>query len=513
MAAALFLLLASVAVLLSWAVVKTVYSVWWKPRQYAEAFKRQGIHGYPYKLFIGTARDMAIMQQEALAKPMAFSHELTRRIWPLFKDCVDKYGRISLTWFGPTPQLILMDPEMVKEVLSNKFGHFPKPPPPVQVKVLAMGLANMNGEEWAVQRRRINPVFHLEKLKGMLPSFSACCSELVLRWEKSIGPQGSCELDVLEEFQNLAGDVISRTAFGSNYEEGRQIFLMQKEQAEIVLRAFIKGYIPGLRFLPTKDNRRGKEINRKIISLLNNIIDKREKEMDAGTAKNDDLLGILLESNKKYHEPGSRGMTREEVIEECKLFYFAGQETTAVLLTWTTVLLSKYTSWQTRAREEVLQVCGKGIPSFDSLSHLKTVTMILNEVLRLYPPATFMIRHAYRTMKLGDLIIPEGVRLILPILLIHHDHKLWGDDAEEFKPERFSEGIANASRNQLAFFPFGWGPRICIGQTFALIEAKMALAMLLQRFSFELSPTYVHAPHQIVTLQPQYGAQVILHSI
>ncbi|CAN6452993.1 unnamed protein product [Victoria cruziana] len=105
--------------------------------------------------------------------------------------------------------------------------------------------------------------------------------------------------------------------------------------------------------------------------------------MEVGIAKNDDLLSILLGSNKNHHEYGNRGMTREEVVEECKLFYFAGQETTAVLLTWTMVLLSKYTSWQTRAREEVLQVCGKGIPSFDSLSHLKTVTMILNEVLRL----------------------------------------------------------------------------------------------------------------------------------
>ncbi|XP_031501274.1 cytochrome P450 72A397-like [Nymphaea colorata] len=513
MAAAVFLLVASVALFLSWVVVKTVYSFWWKPRQYAEAFKRQGIHGYPYKLLIGNSRDVATLQAKALAKPMAFSHELTPRIWPIFRDCVDKYGRISLFWFGNIPQIILMDPELVKEVLSNKFGHFSKPPQPAQVKVLARGLANMEGEEWAVQRRRINPVFHLEKLKGMLPSFSACCNELVQRWEKSISPQGSGELDVWKEFQNLTGDVISRTAFGSNYEEGRQIFQMQKEQAGLVLQAFAKLYIPGLRFLPTKDNKRRKELNRKVESLLNNIIEKREKEIQLGIAKNDDLLGILLESNKKHHEDGEKGMTRDEVIEECKLFYFAGQETTSVLLTWTMVLLAKYTSWQMRAREEVLQVCGKDIPSFDSLSHLKTVTMILNEVLRLYPPATFMIRHAYKTMKLGDLTLPEGVRLVLPLLLIHHDSKLWGDDAEEFKPERFSEGIASASKNQLAFFPFGWGPRVCIGQTFALIEAKMALAMILQRFSFELSSTYVHAPHQIITLQPQYGAQIILHSI
>ncbi|XP_031501316.1 cytochrome P450 72A397-like [Nymphaea colorata] len=513
MAAAVLLLLASVALFLSWVVVKTVYSVWWKPRQYAEAFKRQGIHGYPYKLLVGNIKEAATMQEKALAKPMAFSHDIAPRVGPFFKESVDKHGRISLTWFGKTPQLILQDPEMVKEVLSNKFGHFSKAPQPAQVKMLAWGLANLNGEQWAVQRRRISPVFHLEKLKGMLPSFSTSCSELVQRWEKSISPKGSCELDVWNELQNLTGDVISRTAFGSNYDEGKQIFQMQKEQAELVIQAIRRIYIPGSRFLPTKENKRQKELNRKVISLLNNIIEKREKEMQLGIAKNDDLLGILLESNKSHREHGDKGMTRKEVIEECKLFYFAGQETTSVLLTWTMVLLSMYPSWQMHAREEVLQVCGKNIPSFDSLSHLKTVTMILNEVLRLYPPATFIVRYTYKTVKLGDLILPEGVRLILPLLLIHHDHKLWGDDAEEFKPERFSEGIANASKNQLAFLPFGWGPRICIGQTFALIEAKMALAMILQRFSFELSPTYAHAPRQIITLQPQHGAQIILHSI
>ncbi|KAF3793112.1 Cytochrome P450 [Nymphaea thermarum] len=513
MAAAVFLLLASITLFLSWVVVRTAYSLWWKPRQYAETFKRQGIHGYPYKFFIGNSREAAIMQEKALAKPMAFSHELSTRIWPFFKQAVDKYGRISLSWFGNTPQLILMDAEMVKEVLSNKFGHFSKAPQSAQGKMLVRGLVSLEGEQWAVRRRRINPVFHLEKLKGMLPSFSTCCNELVQRWEKSISSQGLCELDVWEEFQNLTGDVISRTAFGSNYEEGRQIFQMQKEQAVLVIRALRKIYIPGLRFLPTKENKRQKELNRKIISLLNNIIEKREKEMQLGIAKNDDLLGILLESNKNHLEHGDKGMTREEVVDECKLFYFAGQETTSVLLTWTMVLLSMYPSWQTRAREEVLQVCGKNVPSFDSLSHLKTVTMVLNEVLRLYPPANAMVRQTYKTVKLGALTLPEGVRLILPLLLIHHDHKLWGDDAEEFKPERFSEGIANASKNQWAFFPFSWGPRICIGQTFALIEAKMALAMILQRFSFELSPNYAHAPHQIITLQPHYGAQIVLHFV
>ncbi|KAF3793035.1 Cytochrome P450 72A15 [Nymphaea thermarum] len=168
MAAAVLLLLASVALFLSWVVVKTVHSVWWKPSHYAEFFKRQGVHGYPYKPLVGNKWEEASMHEKALAKPMAFSHDITPRVEPFLKDAVDKYGiagRICLTWFGKTPQLILKDPEMVNEVLSNKLGHFSKPLVAAQVKILAWGLANLDGEEWAVQRRCINPVFHLEKLK------------------------------------------------------------------------------------------------------------------------------------------------------------------------------------------------------------------------------------------------------------------------------------------------------------------------------------------------------------
>ncbi|XP_028095435.1 cytochrome P450 CYP72A219-like [Camellia sinensis] len=259
-----------------------------------------------------------------------------------------------------------------------------------------------------------------------------------------------------------------------------------------------------------------KEINNELVAIMSEMINKRERSMKLGVAgQDDDLLSLLLTSNmREIQEHGNNkdmGMSFEEVIEDCKAFYFAGQESTSNFLLWTMVLLSIHPEWQVRAREEVWKAFRNNKPDFDGLNHLKIVTMIMNEVLRLYPLAATVIRTIHKDTKLGNMTLLPGIELLLPIILVHGDHDIWGKDATRFKPERFSQGIANGTKNQqVSYLPFSWGPRICIGNNFALIEAKLALVMILQRFSFKLSPSYTHAPTYAVNLQPQYGAHLTL---
>ncbi|XP_039686605.1 cytochrome P450 72A68-like isoform X8 [Medicago truncatula] len=499
--------------ILAWRILNWL---WLKPKKLEKFLREQGLKGNSYRLLVGDMNDLLKMRKEATSKPMSLSDDIAPRVFTFVQQSVAKHGKNSFIWFGPTPRVNLTDPELIRDVF-NKMYDFQKPIANPLGKLLANGLISHEGEQWSKHRKIINPAFHLEKLKIMLPIYLKSCDDLISKWEKMLASDGSCEMDVWPFLQNLASDVISRAAFGSSYEEGKRIFQLQTEQAKLTMSVMTKVYIPGWRFLPTTTHRRMKEIDRDVKASLTDMINKRERALKAGEATKDDLLGILLESNhKEMEEHGNNknvGMSLDDVIEECKLFYFAGQETTSVLLVWTMVLLSRYPDWQERAREEVLQVFGNNKPDFDGLSHLKIVTMILYEVLRLYPPAIALARSVHKDVILGNLALPAGVQVFLSIILVHHDIELWGDDAKVFNPERFSEGVLKATNGRNSFFPFGGGPRICIGQNFSMLEAKMAIAMILQRFDFELSPSYAHAPATVITLQPQYGAHIILRKV
>ncbi|RCV26297.1 hypothetical protein SEVIR_5G241200v4 [Setaria viridis] len=503
------------AVLLLWWAAQVLEWAWLAPRRMERALRAQGLRGNRYRFLWGDLKEERRLTAAALARPVPMDrpHDILPRVSPLLHRAVEEHGKLSFTWFGTIPRITVIDPELAREVASNKDGYFVKTKLATRmVKFLIGGVAILDGEEWVKHRRIMNPAFHAEKLKGMLPAFSAACSDLICRWENLLADSvGTIELDVWAEFQNLSGDVLSRTVFGVSYEEGRRIFLLQAEQVVRVTQAFGTSHIPGYFLLPTKGNRRIKAINRETKTILRGIIEKRREAMKNGEPTKHDLLGMLLESNMNYSNSdgkSSGGLNVEEVIEECKLFYFAGTESSAILLTYTMVLLSMHPEWLDRARDEVLQVFGQNKPDFSGFSRLKVVTMVLYEVLRLYPPALFINRRTHKQTELGGVVYPPDVMFVIPIMFVHRDPALWGQDAGEFNPGRFAEGVSKACGDPGAFIPFSWGPRICIGQNFALLEAKLAISMVLQRFAFELSPEYAHAPYSILTLHPQHSVPV-----
>jgi len=500
-------------IVITWA-WRVVNWLWLRPKKLERYLRQQGLAGNPYRFMNGDLKEISMAKEEACSKPMSLSHDIAPRVSPFHHRLVNTYGKNSFVWMGTTPLVIISNPEDLKYIFT-KWEEFPHPEANPLVKLLVTGVALYEGEKWAKHRRILNPVFHFEKLKRMLPAFYASCSEMIGEWESLVLKESSCELDVWPYFQNLTADVISRTAFGIDNKEGGKLHQLLNEQIDLAAEIERSFYIPGWRFLPTKMNKKMKGIDREMRALLMGIINKREEAIKAGEATKDDLLGVLMESNlKEIKEHSSNkkvGLSMHDVIEECKLFYFGGQETTSRLLAWTMVLLGQYQNWQDHAREEVLEVFGSNKPDFDGLIHLKVVTMILHEVLRLYPADPMLTRIASKRTQLANYSLPAGVEVGLATLLVHQGKQLWGDDALEFKPERFSEGVLKATKNNFTYLPFGAGPRICIGQNFGMLQAKLALSLILQHFTFELSPSYAHAPTFLATVRPQFGAHMILH--
>ncbi|KAL0391985.1 UNVERIFIED_CONTAM: cytochrome [Sesamum radiatum] len=481
--------------------LKLLYAVIWLPWKIGSHFKKQGIKGPPYRLIYGNSEEITQLIKDAASKSIPFSHDILHRVSPHYYKWSAMYGKTVLFWFGSKPRLIFADPDMIKELMVNNSGSVIKDAfNPLSKLLFGQGIVGLEGDKWSVHRKIANQAFTMDRVKAWVPEIVASVVNELNKWEAQSGGRDEFEIDAHKALHKLSADIISRTAFGSSFEEGKRIFELQDQQAVLTLQAKRSVYLPGLRFLPTSENRKSQKIEKQIRDSVRMLIETNSKNRE--NSKN--LLTLLTHASNDREEDR---LSVEEVIDECKTFYFAGKETTANLLSWALLLLAKHPDWQNRAREEVVRICKNNqLPNSENLTELKTITMILQETMRLYPPVVMLIRQTARNIKLGQLNIPANTEFNLPILAVHHDTEIWGDDANEFNPLRFSE----PRKHLAAYLPFGIGPRFCVGQNLAMVEAKIILAMIIQRFSIAISPSYIHTPIMAWTLEPQYGAQIIL---
>ncbi|XP_062111320.1 cytochrome P450 CYP749A22-like [Humulus lupulus] len=495
------------------ALVTIFYKLWWTPNRIQNLMGSQGIKGPSYKFIYGNTKEISTMKTEAMGRPMGLSHDVSSIIQPHVHLWSNKYGKKYLQWHGPQPQLIITESELIKEVLDNKKGAYPKEKATGFVRrLLGNGLVTIeSGEKWTKMRKLANYAFHGDSLKNMAPAMVSSVDMMLERWKKYEGK----EIELLEEFRLVTSEMISRTAFGSSYLEGEKIFGMLQKLFLLTARNTYKLNFSYLgKFFSSKDDIESEMLEQEIKNCVMEIIKKREDKVTNGEEDSfgSDFLGVLIKAHHAAEK--NHRISVNDLVDECKTFYVAGQETTNTLLAWTVFLLAVHTDWQVEARKEVLDLFGQERLNPDGISKLKTMSMILNECMRLYPPVLGFERKVDKKVRLGDIMLPANLQIYISSLALHHDPQIWGQDVHEFKPERFSEGILRATNNNTAaFLPFGNGPRICVGTNFAFTEAKIALSMILQRYSFTISPAYVHSPIQLLTLHAQHGIQVILQPL
>ncbi|KAK4388998.1 cytochrome [Sesamum angolense] len=265
-------------------------------------------------------------------------------------------------------------------------------------------------------------------------------------------------------------------------------------------------YRPLSQHLPTKRNRKIWALEKEISALILKVVKERRQ---AGYER--DLLQTLLEGAKSSYSTSSA--IDQFIVDNCRNIYLAGFETSAVSASWCLMLLASNPEWQTRVRDEAEEFCQGRIPDIDMLRKMKQLHMVIQETMRLYPPAPTLAREAFKDVKIGNIRVPKGVIVWTMVTALHTDTALWGADALEFNPKRFENGISGACKSPNAYMPFGFGQRVCVGQHLAMVELKLLMALILTNFSFTLSPNYVHSPVMKMIIEPKHGVQIMVKKL
>lgn len=490
---------------------KLIVVMWLKPKKIQKFFLDQGVTGPLYKPFIGSLGELASIYVKVKGAPRPSPtteanprHATLEQVYPHLNEWRNKYGRVFLYWYGNSPRLTIMDPKLIKEVTSNARKFKQSIQHPVIHNLLGGSIVSMGGETWATRRRLLSPLFLLDYLKGLSGMIQHEVEIKLEAWHKLLETSEEVEIDVHKELEDTMQRIIARTIFGNDADEGLHIVHLQAEQAIFSSQSVKTFYIPGSRFLPTKFNQRSKWLRQEVDKRLNELIRNR---VHMGSKRScSDWLGLMLSSND---------MTHKQIADDICSMVFAGSDTTALTLTWACMLLSIHTEWQDKVREEIHQLhkgrCNQ--PKIDELSRLKVLNMIINETLRLYPPAPYVMKKTIEEIAIEGITIPPGIDIEMPIIGPHHDPQQWGDNVDQFDPSRFSEGTAKAAKHPMAFMPFMIGPRICMGMNFSMMEARIALSLIISNFKLMPSPNYKHEPAIGMMLKPAHETFVIFQKI
>ena len=419
-------------------------------------------------------------------------------LWRQYGDVV----RVPMAW--PIFGHIVVHPDHVKYVVQDNNHNYPKVArfyDPLKALV-GDGLLTSEGDLWLHQRRMMQPAFHHQRLAELGTIMVETAAEMCERWEVLAERRQS--FDVFGEMMRLSLSTVASALFGADVRrQAAEITDAVTIGMDFVIKR-ITSICPLPLGLPLPRHRRFLSARHVLDSIVYRIIQQRRNSgADTG-----DLLSMLL--HLQDEETGER-MSDRQLRDEIITIFLAGHETTAVALSWTWYLLSKYPDCARLLRAELSEVLGGRPPTVQDLPRLKYTAMVLQEAMRLYPPFYGSARMPLADDEIGGYHIQAGRPVFITTFLTHRHPAFWVNP-EGFDPERFS-AEHSAGRPRYAYFPFLGGPRQCIGNSFAMMEMQLVLATVAQRYRLDLVPGHPIGFRPMITLRPRYGMHMTVSKV
>jgi cytochrome P450 len=407
----------------------------------------------------------------------------------------EQYGDVAYFKLGPQPVFLLNNPDHIRDVLITHNKQFMKGEGLQRAKrLLGEGLLTSEGEFHLRQRRLAQPAFHRQRIAAYGMTMVEYSDRLSNRW------QPGQELDISREMMRLTLAIAGKTLFDADVETEADEIGDALSQAMAMFNYLTLPFSQLLEKLPIPAMRRFKAARQRLDETIYRMIrERRESGEDRG-----DLLSMLIQARDT--EGDGTGMTDEQLRDEAMTIFLAGHETTANALTWTWFLLSQNPEVEAKFHAEVDTVLAGRTATAEDYPRLRYTEMVFAEAMRMYPPAWIIGRRALNDYRIGDYHVPARSIVLMSQYLMHHNAKFF-PEPDRFDPERWTPE-AREARPQFSYFPFGGGPRLCIGESFAWMEGVLVMATLAQKWRMRLAPNHPIVLEPIVTLRSKHGMKM-----
>jgi len=390
--------------------------------------------------------------------------------------------------------MVVYHPDYIKYVLQDNNRNYVKSFGYEVLKMLlGEGLLTSEGDFWKKQRRLIQPAFSRERLVSLTKIMTDCVDESINELDKK---RSNSPINIQKEMMALALNVVARSLFSSDVTEmisevGENMDIANESAIDRIRNPF---RLPP--WVPTPYNLKEKHAIAVLDRIMMRIIESRRKS----GADHPDLMGMLMAVQDE--ETGEK-MSDRQLRDEAMTLFLAGHETTALALTWLFYCLHFNPDVVIKLQNEAKRVLNGRTPVAEDLHKLEYTRQVIEEGLRLYPPAWMVGRKALEDDEIGGFHIPKGWNLLMPTFIVHRD-PAWWTDPEKFDPTRFEKDKVK-DRNRFSYFPFGGGQRLCVGNNFAIMEMQLAVSMIIRKFNFRLVEGFKPVLDPLITLRPKGG--------